>query len=70
MEAHDVIPAKAGIQAFEAFQASRFHRDNGDADGVFLKLTALGPTPARIIRKSEECPLIQRYQQRELLTPA
>ena len=48
MEALYVIPAKAGIQAFEAFLASRFHRDDGDANGIFLMLTALGPTPALI----------------------
>ncbi len=46
MEAPVVIPAKAGIQSFEAFLDPGFRRGNGVSNLIFLKLTALGPTPA------------------------
>jgi len=37
-----VIPAKAGIQSFQALLDPGFRRGDGAGDSIFLKLTALG----------------------------
>ena len=42
-----VIPAKAGIQSFQTLLDPGFLRGDGVANEIFLKLTALGPTPER-----------------------
>ena len=41
-----VIPAKAGIQSFQAFLDPGFRRGDGVRISLVLELTALGPTPS------------------------
>ncbi len=42
-----VIPAKAGIQSFQAFLDPGFRRGDGVSNLISLKLTALGLTPTQ-----------------------
>ena len=44
MEAHGVIPAKAGIQFFQAFLDPGFRRGDDIDNLIFLKLMTLGCT--------------------------
>ncbi len=59
MKAPGLIPAKAGIQSFQAFLDPGFRRGDGVGHPISLKLTALVPTPIHNLVKSQSYSLFQ-----------